>query len=715
MKSQSTDQFDTVIGNYYGRGPTPQSVTQRTQALLSGYYGRLRVAPKPAAPATRTALAAAVSLSCDNGELLRQRPARARQPEYVMDAPAASATAPATRQAPEPPREGAARAEYGVDLFAPSPATAEATPAATAPAAAPAAGPAPAPTPARAPAVAAEPQPRPTPPASEAASESQSTDDAFIEDMKAILSGQMVYDPRSKATVSPKQLDASGDSRSPSAPPAGPSGSDAIFERIAQSMQYANGYDLGTVELENRFADFDRVAELKHQAAADKKAQAATPAQVDRPAPSVGSAEFLQDMDAIHSMQTRAAAAPAQTTATGISRPFYDTGEHVLFGGNYYPDQLRVGPNPGLAFSYGQIIAMADLFESVDQMMATEVGQLARIKALIERSTAYYAGNKADPSKDVSDDEWDSVTGGRYLALAEMNFEHFSPNFLFRDASFASAATRHGNNQTAWQAYHVRAIHEAQAIGAAPSGNSTPLLPLEGPLITNAFGDHFLTDAFAAGHLINKEAIAAYWKTLFFDGSALKSEAQGFFARLAEKAFSLGAVKERFSKLETVERHYGFHPNIDSASRFASVLEAVAEKEPERISNMVVKAIHDRLNADGVEVFNDAGDGSWTLTGDGRLDTKNRQIIQRAVEQSIANINDPAIMASNIDEAALVAKVWKHVPQLMPAAQQKVQRVVQDYVSPDSRALVDAAASIIEKKLNILISELIKAGALRVA
>lgn len=731
MKSQDAGLFDELIASYYGRGPAPQSMAQRTQALLASYYGKPVAPRKPPARAQRTPTAAAVSLSCDNGELMRQRPGRAHEPEYVVSSSlrqmvdeyvmdAASSVRPREAACCPPcdvPREGSARAEYGVDLFAPRTAATPPAPSAQAPVQRPAPAPAPV---ATQPATAPNPTVAPLPTAGEPVSETKSTDDAFIEDMKAILSGQMVYDPRSKGTVRPDQLDASGDSqggtkgsdaRNTPAAPAGPSGGDAIFERIAQSMEYANAYDLGTVELENRFADFDRVEELKRKAAADKKARQAAPAKTDSAPRSVGSAEFLQDMDAIQSLQASAAPKPAPR----ISRQFYGTGEHVLFGGNYYPDQLRVGATPGVAFSYGQVIAMADLFESVGQMMSTDVGQLSRIKALIERSTDYYANNKADPKKDVSDDEWDSVMGGRYLDLAEMNFEHFSPNFLSRDASFAGAAGRHGNNRSAWEAYHLQAIHEAQAIGAAPSGNSSPLLPLEGPLITNAFGDHFLTDAFAAGHLINKDAITDYWKSLFFDGNSLKSAAKHFFERLAEKAFTLGDVKARFSKLETVDRRYGFHPNLDSASRLASVLEAIAEKEPDRIANMVVKAIRDRLNTDGVEVFNDAGDGSWVLTGDGKLNPKNRQIIQRAVEQSIANINDPAIMASNIDKAAFLDKVWKHVPQLTPASQQKVQSVVREYVSPDSAVLVDSTASIIERKLNILIRELIKAGALRVA
>ena len=704
MKSQGIKSFDKVIGNYYGRGPAPASLAQRTRTLLANYYGKPPTSAEPSAAASPPT-PAAVAMSRDDGELLRQRPgvrragefvrSTSRSPsgtdEYVIEVEARSTEG-------RPVRDPEVRREYEVEFLPQrqdvAPVSAAAAPSGPPPAAAPA----------------SRADTAPPPPPVAAVSEAKSADDAFMEDMAAILSGQMVYDPRAKATVRPGEFDVPPDKRTP--PQSGPANSDAIFEKIAQSMQYANAYDVGTLELENRFADFDKLDELKRKAAADKKTGNGARPATATPGP-VGSAEFLQDLDAIQSLRTQA---PKASSPGPLSRPFYDTGEHVLFGGNYYPDQLRVGAGAGVPFSYGQIIAMADLFESAKQMMDTDAGQLTRIKALIERSTAYYAGNKTDPAKDVRDEEWDTVTGKRYLALAEMNFEHFSPNFLFRGAAFAGAANLHGDNKSAWESYHRLAIQQAQETGAAPAGNSSPLLPLEGALITNAFGDHFLTDAFAAGHLINKEAIVEYWKTQFFDGGSLKSEAKGFFERLAAKAFSLGQVKARFSELETVKSYFlFFHPNIDSSGRFADVLAGIAEKEPDRIANMVVKAIHDRLNADGVEVFNNAGDGTWRLTGDGTLDAKNRAIIQRAVEQSIANINDPSIMASNVDVDALLAKVWMHVPQLSAGSQQKVQQLVRQYVGPDSTLLVDAAARIIERKLDILINELIKADALRVA
>jgi hypothetical protein len=55
--------------------------------------------------------------------------------------------------------------------------------------------------------------------------------------------------------------------------PRAPVGDDAhaIFDRIAQSMEYANAFDVGTVELQKRFEDFDRIDDLKRGATRARK------------------------------------------------------------------------------------------------------------------------------------------------------------------------------------------------------------------------------------------------------------------------------------------------------------------------------------------------------------------------------------------------------------------------------------------------------------
>ena len=580
--------------------------------------------------------------------------------------------------------------------------------------------------------------------------------------MKSILSGQSVFDPKTGKTVEKDSF-----ARAQSNPQqhgvnnqefADAEKSQAIFARIAQSMQYANAYDLGTVELENRFADFDRVSDLQQRAKETKKAKKQepraneTPAAAAAPAPAkVDSEDFIRDMDAIQNARTETtnrneatAPAPSAESLSAVlsipsregeadpacvpfalslsatdnprdySRPLYDTGEHVLSGWDLYTDQLRVGKTPGVMFSYGQLIAMADLYESVDQMMKADVSELKELKALIELSAMYYRQKmkgRKDPSLDVSNERWEKATKKRYLKLAEDNYEHFSPAPVFK--SLPRINTIKGDNKSAWERHHRSAIEAAQEIFLDPD-NANRSVFIEWPLIINAFGDHYLTDAFASGHLINKEATIAYFRTNFFNGRSLKSEANTFFDKVAEKAFS-GKVRTEFSKLETEDwRGFpGVHPDIDRASRFAAVLKAVAEQEPGQIGNLAVKALHDRLNKDGIAVTNNAGSGTWTLYGDGMMDTKSLDIIKQAVQQSVDNVNDPSIRGSNLNFANYFEKVWRYIPKTTSASFLTLERLTKEYIDPKSQVLIDASAEIITEQVDLLVAKLLEAKALR--
>ena len=548
-----------------------------------------------------------------------------------------------------------------------------------------------------------EPRP-PAPTPDTGASKAASTDDDFIADMKAILSGQKTYDPESKSVV---DKSSAGRAAERNQSPAAPGGEHDIFNRIAQSMQYANAYDMGTVELKNRFDEFERDSQAQRRQAGQKKparsngypAPAAT-------SPSTATEDFIRDLDAIETRRTGAALAGQQST---YSQPFFDTGEHVRAGGKLYPGKFKVGQSPGVQFSYGQIIGMGgDLFGTVEQMMSASADELTKIKALVERSTAFYEKKKGT---NVSNKEWNDATSGQYLKLAEDNFEHFAPDVLFTGEAFAAAAKR-GNNKDAWERHHRRAIEEAQKIVASAKAANQPVPFLEMPLIINAFGDHFLTDAFSSGHLINKEVMIESFKSMFFQNGALTADGQQFFTDVATEAFK-GDVAKKFSALEVADPIIGnLRPDIDSAFMFAQVLTRAATQEPDRIANVAVKALHDVLNEDGIQVTNDAGDGPWTLKGDEHLDATTLKVMMKAVQQSVDNVN-AAAKQTTVDMARCFSLVWRFVPRLTDTSLTKVKAMARDFSDPKSKTLVKAAAKIITKEVDTLIDVLLASGRLR--
>jgi hypothetical protein len=349
-------------------------------------------------------------------------------------------------------------------------------------------------------------------------------------------------------------------------------------------------------------------------------------------------------------------------------------------------------------------------------MMSASVEELTRIKALIVSDTQFYAGKKTNKALGIPNDRWDKELPDTFLKLAEDNYEHFSPGHV---AMGAAVYIPGFDNEGFWRKYHKRAIEEAQE-QSLRAGNASVFY--EWPLIINAFGDHFLTDAFAAGHLINKGVMMERLKTNFYDNHTmdLNDAGEDFFRRVAAKAWR-GAVKEKFSQLEQADPYVDIpviggvgHPNIDSESRFGKFLIKAANDERDKVSNLFVKALHDHLNDNGVEVSNEAGDGAWFLPGDGSLMVgtgrltpanlkKNFDIIRKAVQQSVDNVNN-APRASIMDYEPFFAKVWQYAPVLTSAGQKEITKLISDYSDPHSQTLVDAAVAVIDHELDAIIN-----------
>lgn len=502
----------------------------------------------------------------------------------------------------------------------------------------------------------------------------------------------------------------------------------AIFDRIAQSMEHANSFDLGTVNLNlaRRFDEFERDDGVRRQAvptlsapqtatAGPLSAAAGPPPATDTPTELPAASRLLPDLPAerLDGVSLAGGCALGHLSATAgpeRSRPMYDTGEHVLAGNNLYPDQLRAGSGSGVAFSYGQIIAMGDFYETVDDMLNAAPAELSQLKSLIEKSAAHYRGGTAD----VTSKQWNDATGGRYLTLADDNFTHFAPPSTLG----MTESTSHPDHRSTWERYHERAIQAMRGLVADhPSSSVAPF----GPLTINAFGDHFLTDAFASGHLVNKDVVMARVGAAFFSGSQLTRAGQGFLARLAHECWGRRKVRDTFSSLELVETIALIHWNIDTENAFRKLLVGIAEKKPTMVQNLAVKAVHDHLNSAGVEVTNDAGDG-WTLKGDIHLDdSETLPIMQRAVQQSIDNILDPSILASQAAEGPLtpsghpqlLAKVWKHVPQPTASGRRQVLDAITTYTDLSSSALLADAADLVTDASPLIAAELITKNILR--
>ena len=153
----------------------------------------------------------------------------------------------------------------------------------------------------------------------------------------------------------------------------------------------------------------------------------------------------------------------------------------------------------GVTLEYGQGISMGDFYETPEQMLAAPPAELQKLSELIEKEKG---------GGSVSTKEWQDATGGRYLKLAEKNESHFAPsNPVLAPYSGKSLV----NHKEEWEKIHTKALNKSRA------GDKDQALAM------NSFGDHFLTDAFAAGHLINKRDVMEK-----FEGNMPKTAGGGF-------------------------------------------------------------------------------------------------------------------------------------------------------------------------------------------
>jgi len=252
--------------------------------------------------------------------------------------------------------------------------------------------------------------------------------------------------------------------------------------------------------------------------------------------------ELVKRRDAEASLFASSTPAIAQSLSLSkYSRPFYDTGEHSLMGqfinsvmnapiaGMDELSPTRLYSVNGVQFTYGQIITMGDFYDNYAQMNSANSSELQGLKNLIIRSENLYknsiykmgVGNAADPSQS----EWNTVTGGRYLDLAAVNNSHFAPpppESVFK-------SSKQPNNKSTWEFYHKEAINKVR--GGSTDDDYDEALKI------NAFGDHFLTDAFSAGHLVNKELMIEHFKILVMSCGKVDADGTSLLDAIAKQSF----------------------------------------------------------------------------------------------------------------------------------------------------------------------------------
>ena len=179
--------------------------------------------------------------------------------------------------------------------------------------------------------------------------------------------------------------------------------------------------------------------------------------------------------------------------------------------------------NPPEPLTFGDVVSMAgDYFETYEQMR--DLGTTAEGRAELEwarwRSLDLKAQGMPEPqatdpgtTKKIKKNATD-----RYLLLAARNLSHFSAG------------------GTAWQAYSL--WHGKAIADALEAGQTSDQAVWRRALTKEAFGDHFLTDMFSAGHVRTPRAEIRDWYDRHFPGTSEKLisyMARYIFDRLDER------------------------------------------------------------------------------------------------------------------------------------------------------------------------------------
>ena len=390
-------------------------------------------------------------------------------------------------------------------------------------------------------------------------------------------------------------------------------------------------------------------------------------------------------------------------------------------------DQMLVaGTFPGdVPLTSGEVNAMADLYGSPEELANAQRDEIIKVLALIRRQ-------QADPTS-VKESEWDDATGGRYSKLNLRNSAHFGAS----NAALVPPQAGSQDNRQAFQDNYNKAIVYAQDafhhIGLPDEERKQKMLNLSA--VAAGFAEHYIMDAFSAGHLFNKDDFIAQLR-----GNLDKlSQAQldQLFGTVAKRILAVPANKALLGQYEPADRpelaNVGgvsipmpFRPNFDKEAVFTGLLSNLYQDPEGRLAvySALVKVVHDRLDTNkaddkgdiGVPVEND--EAQWILTGDKTLyksaDKTTQTMIDKAIEQSRTSLEPyrkgPVKDGANDGPA----KVMKYFPRPTADTAKMINQLIAKVTDPNG-GMIDALVDVLNAELPSILAGLKRMGKIREA
>ena len=254
-----------------------------------------------------------------------------------------------------------------------------------------------------------------------------------------------------------------------------------------------------------------------------------------------------------------------------------------------------------------------------------------------------------------------SVKNGRrltaYTDLAATNFAHFSEQNAEGDklygkaldaapayaSEIAEAQVKFGHNVGQWLEMHLIAAQAAFDDGVGNRAMSGEQVAMD------AAACHYLTDAFAAGHMrVPRLQMHDEYQAVF--SAAARMEGAKMIAGIPEEIdlTALGLYTAAGPAGTWVSSHLppAAHAKVSTAALKAAVrasvdagMDKVGKAIGEVVAGFSAKVLHDFDNENGLTVHNDAGQ-TWTATGDHNLDAskENEKLAVQCTAASSAHL-----------------------------------------------------------------------------
>lgn len=311
-------------------------------------------------------------------------------------------------------------------------------------------------------------------------------------------------------------------------------------------------------------------------------------------------------------------------------------------------DRLAGGARIGtVLLTSGEINALADLYGSPEELFDANPIEVAKVVNLVRKQ-------KDDP-KSVKESDWDDATGGNYTRLNLANRGHFGPHNPDLINPAGGSASLDDNRHQFLGLYSKTLVYAQKAF--TQIGVPDPAYReawLDRSAIAAGFAEHYIMDAFSAGHLFNKDDFVAVAEGNLQRLS--KEQLSQLFDVVVDGVLANSTLKALLYGYQPAPHKWGPEwfkfpiggPQFSWPPAFKGLLEQLYEDPEGRqaFDSALVRVAHDYLGRVevekgqlGVPVVNDRRD-PWVLSGDWHLESSpdTQAQIDAAIAQFRTNI-----------------------------------------------------------------------------